>query len=213
MVNSVYKDSIREIPLANIVEIRSARKPDRLEDYPFDSSLPYMDIKALETANPKRYTVASDFIMSKRDLVMVKDGHRSGKVFRSQEEGIAASTLVILSPKQDNVLMDYLYCYLAYCYEDFQNRKRGATVGHLDMRYLKELLIPVPDMNIQIEVAEKYKRIEALVNEMKAKAFRLKELAAVMDDNKRLKSASVKLQQQVEMIQKAWLHQIFKRTI
>jgi restriction endonuclease S subunit len=151
--------------------------------------------------------------MSKRDLVMVKDGHRSGKVFRSQEEGIAASTLVILSPKQDNVLMDYLYCYLAYCYEDFQNRKRGATVGHLDMRYLKELLIPVPDMNIQIEVAEKYKRIEALVNEMKAKAFRLKELAAVMDDNKRLKSASVKLQQQVEMIQKAWLHQIFKRTI
>ncbi len=213
MVNSVYKDSIREIPLANIVEIRSARKPDRLEDYPFDSSLPYMDIKALETAKANRYTVASDFIMSKRDLVMVKDGHRSGKVFRSQEEGIAASTLVILSPKQDNVLMDYLYCYLAYCYEDFQNRKRGATVGHLDMRYLKELLIPVPDMNIQIEVAEKYQRIEALVNEMKAKAFRLKELAAVMDDNKRLKSASVKLQQQVEMIQKAWLHQIFKRTI
>lgn len=213
MVNSVYKDSIREIPLANLVEIRSARKPDRLEDYPFDSSLPYMDIKALETANPNRYTVASDFIMSKRDLVMVKDGHRSGKVFRSQEEGIAASTLVILSPKRDNVLMDYLYCYLAYCYEDFQNRKRGATVGHLDMRYLKELLIPVPDMNIQIEVAEKYQRIEALVNEMKAKTFRLKELAAVMDENKRLKSASVKLQQQVAMIQKAWLHQIFKRTI
>lgn len=210
MVDSVYKDSIREIPLANLVEIRSARKPDRLEDYPFDSSLPYIDIKALESATPIRYTEVSDYIMSKRDLVMVKDGYRSGKVFRSQEKGIAASTLVILSPKQDEVFMDYLYCYLAYCYEDFQNRKRGTTVGHLDMRYLKELLIPVPDMNKQREVAAKYQRIEMLVNETKAKALRLKELAM---DNKGLKSASENLQQQVEMMQKAWLHRIFDRAL
>ena len=212
MEDSVYKDSIREIPLDYLVEIRSARKPDRVEDYPFDSSLPYIDIKALETATPSRYTEVSDFIMSKRDLVMVKDGHRSGKVFRSQEEGIAASTLVILSPKQDDVLMDYLYCYLDYCYEDLQNRKRGAIISHLDMRYLKNLLVPVPEKSKQSGIAEKYQRIETLVNETKTKVLRLKELSVAMG-NKGLKTKCDNLHQQVEMMRKAWLHQIFGRAI
>ena len=210
MVDSIYKESIREIPLANLVWVRSARKPDRVEEYPFEGSVPYIDIKALETATPSRYAEGTGYVMSGSDLVMVKDGHRSGKVFHALK-GIAASTLVVLSLERSEMLPGYLYSYLAYRYEDFQNRKRGTTIAHLDLRYLKDLLIPVPDIDIQREVAEKYQRIETLVSETKAKALRLKELSAAME-NKDMKTASENLQQQVEMMQKAWLNRIFSRT-
>ena len=211
MVDNVYKESIREIPLSELVWVRSARRPERVEEYPFNGSVPYIDIKALETASPCRYTEASNFIMSKQDLVMVKDGHRSGKVFHGME-GVAASTFVILSQGSNEISIEYLYCYLAYRYDDFQNRKRGTAVGHLDLRYLKDLLIPLPDINKQREVAEKYQFIETLVNETKVKALRLKELATALD-NKSLKAASENLQMQVEMMHKAWLHQIFDRAL
>ena len=211
MVDNVYKELICEIPLAEVVWVRSARRPERVEEYPFNGSVPYIDIKALETASPCRYTEASNFIMSKQDLVIVKDGHRSGKVFHGME-GVAASTLIILSPGSNDISLDYLYCYLAYCYDDFQNRKRGTAVGHLDVRYLKDLLIPVPDIDIQREIAEKYQFIETLVNETKVKALRLKELATALD-NKSLKAASENLQMQVEMMHKAWLYQIFDRAL
>lgn len=211
MVDNVYKESIREIPLAELVWVRSARRPERVEEYPFNGSVPYIDIKALETASPCRYTEASNFIMSKQDLVMVKDGHRSGKVFHGKE-GVAASTFIILSQVSNDISLDYLYCYLAYCYDDFQNRKRGTAVGHLDVRYLKDLLIPVPDIDIQREIAEKYQHIEMLADETKLKALRLKELSTALD-NKGLKAASENLQQQVEMMKKAWLHQIFDRVL
>ena len=211
MVDNVYKKLICEIPLAEVVWVRSSRRPERVEEYPFNGSVPYIDIKALETASPCRYTEASNFIMSKQDLVMVKDGHRSGKVFHGME-GVAASTLIILSPGSNDISLDYLYCYLAYCYDDFQNRKRGTAVGHLDVRYLKDLLIPVPDIDIQREIAEKYQHIEMLADETKLKALRLKELSTALD-NKGLKAASENLQQQVEMMKKAWLHQIFDRVL
>ena len=211
MVDNVYKEPIREIPLSELVWVRSARRPERVEEYPFNGSVPYIDIKALETASPCRYTEASNFIMSKQDLVIVKDGHRSGKVFHGME-GVAASTLIILSPGSNDISLDYLYCYLAYCYDDFQNRKRGTAVGHLDVRYLKDLLIPVPDIDIQREIAEKYQHIEMLADETKLKALRLKELSTALD-NKGLKAASENLQQQVEMMKKAWLHQIFDRVL
>ena len=142
---------------------------------------------------------------------MVKDGHRSGKVFHGME-GVAASTFVILSQGSNEISIEYLYCYLAYRYDDFQNRKRGTAVGHLDLRYLKDLLIPLPDINKQREVAEKYQFIETLVNETKVKALRLKELATALD-NKSLKAASENLQMQVEMMHKAWLYQIFDRAL
>ena len=211
MVDNVYKESIREIPLSELVWVRSARRPERVEEYPFNGSVPYIDIKALETASPCRYTEASNFIMSKQDLVMVKDGHRSGKVFHGME-GVAASTLIILSPGSNDISLDYLYCHLAYRYDDLQKRKRGTAVGHLDLRYLKDLLIPVPDIDIQRDIAEKYQRIETLADETKSKALRLKELSTALD-NKGLKAASENLQQQVEMMKKAWLHQIFDRVL
>lgn len=211
MVDNVYKESIREIPLSELVWLRSARRPERVEEYPFKGSVPYIDIKALESATPSRYTEVSNFIMNKQDLVMVKDGHRSGKAFHGME-GVAASTLIILSQVSNDISLDYLYCYLTYRYDDLQKRKRGTAVGHLDLRYLRDLLIPVPEMDIQRDVAEKYQHIESLADETKLKALRLKELSTALD-NKGLKAASENLQQQVEMMKKAWLHQIFDRVL
>ena len=42
MVDNVYKESIREIPLSELVWLRSARRPERVEEYPFKGSVPYI---------------------------------------------------------------------------------------------------------------------------------------------------------------------------
>lgn len=195
--------------MTDIVSIRAARTPERVEDHPFDSSLPYVNIQALESKVPNQFTEQSNFIVGVNDLVIVKDGYRSGKVFTAID-GIAASTMAILSPRSDEVIKDYLYCYLTYCYDNFQNRLRGAAVAHLDMSYLRELSIPLPNEMIQKEIAEKYLRIESMLNEMKNKASRLSELSLKLG-NKELKSKCESLNQQMEMTKKAWLNQVFSR--
>ena len=209
MADSVYKNLIQEVPLSNLVEIRSARKPERVEDYRFDSSLPYVDIKMLESGVSNRFAEDNRFAFNSDDLIMVKDGYRSGKVFRTQEEGIAASTLVVLSLKQDYVLVDYLYCYLTYCYEHFQINIKGDFISHLDMNYLKQLKVPVPSLSKQKEIAEQYLKIESRAKDAMEKSLRLKDLSLKLK-SKELKEASEYLNKQVEMIQKSWLNQIFK---
>ena len=149
--------------------------------------------------------------MGENDLVIVKDGYRSGKVFYAQK-GIAASTLAVLSLKNDDVLTSYLYCYLSYRYDDFQKRIKGMAIGHLDMNYLKQMVIPVPDMATQQEVAHKFQRIEELTNELKQKAQRLKELSMEMS-RKDLKKKCDELNLQAEMTLKAWLNEVFKKPL
>ena len=211
MIDNVYKEAVYEVALADLVDIRLARKPERVEDHPFDSSLPYMNIEALETGALGRFAEGLGYVMDENDLVVVKDGSRSGKVFRAQE-GIAASTMAILSAKGKNVQMDYLYCYLNYCYDDFQSRLRGTTISHLDINYLRQLVIPLPDEARQKEIAEKYQRIEAMVNKLEEKLSRLIELSLELE-NSDLKKKCEKLNQQGELMQKAWLHQVFKRAV
>ena len=211
MIENIYKNNIREMRLVDLVNIRAARQPSRVENYPFDSSLPYMDIQALVSGNPERFAEKSGYIVGEEDILVVKDGYRSGRVFHAKE-GIAASTLTILSPKGDEVQMSYLYCYLSYCYDDFQNRKKGSAIWHLDMNYLRQLNVPIPDRTLQQIIAEKYHGLEILAAEIRKKALQLKELSGELD-NKKLKKQSESLNLQVEMTLKAWLYQIFKRTL
>ena len=211
MVENIYTAGVQEILLEDIVEIRSARRPKQVEEHPFDSSLPYVTIQLLEFGETEQYADLSGVEIGEKDLVIVKDGYRSGKVFYAKE-GIAVSTLAILKPQRNDVLTNYLYCYLSYCYDDFQKRLIGATIGHLDMNYLRHLIIPVPDMAKQKEVAEKYQRIESLTNELKNKTLQLKELAIRLD-SKGLKNKCDDLNLQVEMTLKSWLYQIFKKTV
>ena len=211
MVDNIYTVNIREMPLADLVEIRSARRPRRVEVRPLDSSSPYAPTTTLETGASGQYADKAGYVVGENDLVIVKDGYRSGKVFYAQE-GIAASTLAVLSLKNDDVLTSYLYCYLSSRYGAFQQRVKGAAIGHLDMNYLKQMVIPVPDMATQQEVADKFQRIEELTNELKQKAQRLKELSMEMS-RKDLKKKCDELNLQAEMTRKAWLNEVFKKPL
>lgn len=211
MVDNIYTVNIREIPLAELVEIRSARRPRRVEVRPFDSSLPYVTIKTLETGASGQYADKAGYVVGENDLVIVKDGYRSGKVFYAQE-GIAASTLAVLSLKKDDVLTSYLYCYLSYRYDDFQKQLKGAAIGHLDMSYLKQMVVPVPDMATQKEVALKFMRIGELTDELKRKTQRLKELSMEMS-RKDLKKKCDELNLKADMVMKSWLHEVFKKSV
>lgn len=207
MVDSIYKGTTHEYLLTDLVYIHSARRPKRVDDYPFKGSLPYVDIQTLETGVASKYVEGDDYVLDKNDLVVVKDGHRSGKVFHAQK-GVAASTFTILTPKNAEVQTGYLYCYLAYCYEDFQRRKRGTTISHLDMNYLKRLMVPLPDVAKQREIAEKYERLESLVKTLNDRTSRLMDLSQKLKDRE-LKEKCDMLTLQSEDMLRSWLHQVF----
>jgi len=211
MVDSIYKEYVLTVPLTDVVNIRAARRPERVENYAFDSSLPYVNIQTLELGTPEQFAEKSGFVIDKNDLVIVKDGARSGKVFYARE-GIAASTLAILSPKSDELVVAYLYCYLASCYDDFQSRLKGSTIAHLDMNYLRNLEVPIPDVRIQEEVAGKYQKLENLTNALSEKSLRLKELAIELGSGD-LKKKSEMLNEQVELMLKSWLHEVFNKAV
>lgn len=210
MVENIYNQDVQIYHLRDLVEIRSSRRSVRVDNYPFKDALPYMDIQTLESGIASKYAEKGGAIVNTGDLLMVKDGYSSGKVYRGKE-GIAGSTFTVLSPKSEDLREDYLYCYLTYCYDDFQKRKRGTTVGHLDMNYLKKLLVPLPNVRTQQEIAGKYQRIETLAAAIRDKALHLKELSVDLG-NKELKKKSEQLIIHVEMTTKAWLHQTFSRT-
>lgn len=211
MIDNIYKGVIQEVELENLVSIRIARKPGRVEAHPFDSSLPYMNIQTLELGEQNQYAEYSGYVIGKNDLVIVKDGHRSGKVFRGQE-GIAASTMAILSPKNEHIHIDYIYCYLIYCYEDFQSRLRGELIAHLDMNYLRQMRIPLPDVEKQRAIAVKYQHLETSANHMRDLASQLVDLSTKLANNE-LKKKGEALTLKVDMMLKAWLHQIFEKAV
>ena len=211
MIDNIYTASVQEMPLSDLVEIRSAKRPVRVEERPFDSSVPYVNIRTLETGASGQYADKTGLLVDENDLVIVKDGYRSGKVFYAKE-GIAASTLTVLRPKSGEVVSGYLYCYLSYRYDDFQKRLRGAAIGHLDMDYVRRMVIPVPDMATQKEVAARYQCIETLTSELKQKVLRLKELSVEMSQ-KDMKTMCDELNLQAELTLKSWLNEVFKKPV
>jgi len=209
MVWNVYESGAREVRLEDYIIIRAPRKAERIEDYPFDSSLPYLDLHALETGEVTKYAATSNAVVDESSLVIVKDGYRSGKVMRGQK-GVAGSTLAVLTPDTDELLPGYLYSYLTYRYDDLQGNSRGTTINHLNTAYLRHMMIPLPSRVTQEQVGEKYQRVEMLAKQLQQDALKLKEVATRLG-NKELQIMSEQLSGKAEQIMRAWLQQIFER--
>ena len=63
------------------------KKPKLLSELPFDNSIPYIDIKALEKDLIEQYAdIESSKSFSNNDIAVVWDGARCGWVAKAKEE-------------------------------------------------------------------------------------------------------------------------------
>lgn len=137
--------------------------------------IPYLDIEALERGKIKRY-VSEKANVDENDIIIVKDGARSGMVLHGTE-GRLGSTLMVLRIKDGiQVLSEYMYLFLLYLTEENGNFRKGSTIQHIDRSELLNSKILVPDLSTQNIICSEMTPYIDKVNIIKNTMFRLEDI-------------------------------------
>ena len=145
-------------PLKEVVTSTKGKKPKQLSELPFDNSIPYIDIKALEKDLIEQYAdVESSKSFSPNDIAVVWDGARCGWVSKSKE-GAIGSTICALTPK-NNIESNYLYYFLLEKYPIVNSKGRGVGIPHVDPTFFWDMEVPIPSPKEQKQIAEKLDKL------------------------------------------------------
>ena len=155
-MNDFLPDGWEEEEVDQLVTYKKGKKPQRLEVAPFDNSVPYLDIKALETSIVDQYAeIESSNLADENDLLVVWDGSRSGLISLGQT-GAIGSTIMSVRPILINKL--YFYYFLQSQYEVIQSQRKGVGIPHVDPTVFGKLILPIAPLSEQ-------QRIVAIVKE------------------------------------------------
>jgi type I restriction enzyme S subunit len=159
-INSVI---LKKIPqswylcdLESLLIARKGRKPDKLRDEEFENSIPYLDIRAIETGKIFQYAdKISSVVLTDQELIMVWDGSRSGWVGKGKY-GALGSTLVALRPVIINP--DYLFYFLQSQFRHINSHTKGSGIPHVDQDIFWKLPFPLAPIGEQERIVIKLQR-------------------------------------------------------
>ena len=162
-------------PLKEVVTSTKGKKPKQLSELPFDNSIPYIDIKALEKDLIEQYAdVESSKSFSPNDIAVVWDGARCGWVSKSKE-GAIGSTICALTPK-NNIESNYLYYFLLEKYSIVNSKGRGVGIPHVDPTFFWDMEVPIPSPKEQKQIAEKLDKLFDQIETIKEASNKIPEL-------------------------------------
>ncbi|MBQ2969351.1 MAG: restriction endonuclease subunit S [Bacteroidaceae bacterium] len=162
-------------PLKEVVTSTKGKKPKQLSELPFDNSIPYIDIKALEKDLIEQYAdVESSKSFSPNDIAVVWDGARCGWVSKSKE-GAIGSTICALTPK-NNIESNYLYYFLLSKYSLVNTKGRGVGIPHIDPTLFWNMEVPIPLPKEQKQISEKLNKLFGQIESTKKSTERIPEL-------------------------------------
>ena len=162
-------------PLKEVVTYTKGKKPKQLSELPFDNSIPYIDIKALEKDLIEQYAdVESSKSFSPNDIAVVWDGARCGWVSKSKE-GAIGSTICALTPK-NNIESNYLYYFLLEKYPIVNSKGRGVGIPHVDPTFFWDMEVPIPSPKEQKQIAEKLDKFFDQIEIIKEASNKIPEL-------------------------------------
>jgi type I restriction enzyme, S subunit len=160
--------------LSQIVEYKKGKKPKRLESEPFQDSLTYLDIRAIEkNVNEIFADPGSSSISDTNELVIVWDGARAGWVGLSRV-GAVGSTLMALRPKIDKL---FLYRFLQYQFDYLHSNHRGTGIPHVDPDILWNIDVPIPSLNEQQRIVSK---LNSLFEKLETNKKRLEKIPQIL---------------------------------
>lgn len=132
----------REEKLSLCVKSTKGKKPKILQESMSPGFTPYIDIKAFELGEIRKYgEISSSKLTTDKDILMVWDGARSGLVGRGFN-GAIGSTIVALQPT--NILKEYLYYFLSWKYDYINSNHKGTGIPHVDPDILWNIDVPLP---------------------------------------------------------------------
>lgn len=135
-----------------------------------------MDIETLEKGKISFYADSySTVVGSKDSIFIVVDGSRSGLAVLGVD-GAVGSTIMCLTPISVN--NKYLYFFIKFNYDYFNNNTIGSSIPHLDLNLFNTLEVPLPPIDeqnrivvaLEIKLAEhksQFKDAENEINKMR----------------------------------------------
>lgn len=178
------------IKLRYLVVARKGIKPQLLKSTPFENSIPYLDVVALESNQAKEYTFKELALTSSDgDILVVWDGSRSGYPFKGKF-GAIGSTLMQLTPVQLD--HEYLYYFLKLNY-DFVNRNSSGTgIPHVDADIFFDLSVPFIPLAGQKEIVADLNSKMVEFNLLKQKQNEIAKAALALNNSTTIDSLNIK---------------------
>ena len=150
-------DNWEVVPLKNVISLKKGKKPKDLGEKSKDRNIPYIDIKAFETGEIRKYSTDEKAVLCKEDDVLVVwDGSRSGLVGFGAK-GAVGSTIAKVDPS--GLYSKYLYYFLQSNFLYLNTNTRGVGIPHVDPGVFNNLEFPVAPF-------EQQKRIVAKIEEL-----------------------------------------------
>lgn len=149
--------SWESVSIEEVVFNQKGKKPKKLEVNHFENSFPYLDIKAFEHNEIRKYAdEESSNIVDENDIIIVWDGARSGWVAKGKK-GALGSTLAKLKPFL--VSQSYLYYFLSSNFLYINNNAKGTGIPHVDPLILWGINMPLPPLNEQNRIVAKIEEL------------------------------------------------------
>lgn len=162
------------MPLSEIADYRKGKKPKRIQDSPFDDSVPYLDIKGIEKGIFENHVDKdSSVLLDENQIVVVWDGARFGWVGKGRK-GALGSTLMMLTPRIDK---DYFFRFLQTQFSFIQSNPRGTGIPHVDPDIFWNIEVPVAPLPEQRRIVAK---LDALFEKIEANKKRLEKIPLIL---------------------------------
>ena len=155
---------IKELPenweivsLNNVISLKKGKKPKDLGEHSVDRNISYIDIKAFETGEIRKYCTDEKIVLCKEDDVLVVwDGSRSGLVGIGAK-GAVGSTIAKVDPR--GMYSKYLYYFLKSNYMYLNTNTRGVGIPHVDPGVFNNLQFPVAPLEQQKRIVSKIEEL------------------------------------------------------
>ncbi|MES2060013.1 MAG: restriction endonuclease subunit S [Patescibacteria group bacterium] len=141
--------------LGEICNVKKGKKPE-LYRKQSGGMLPYLGARFMRGSKDAEFALIEDrnsIAVSKKDLVIICDGSKSGDMF-SGFEGVLSSTMGKMEFDDSVIEPNYLKRFLDLNFDLFNGAKKGAAIPHLDFNMFKNLEIPLPPISEQKEIVK-----------------------------------------------------------
>ncbi|MBN1495370.1 MAG: restriction endonuclease subunit S [Spirochaetes bacterium] len=157
---------MKYLKLSEIITIEKGKK-NQVTDFPNEESVRLIQIDDLRADNNIRFTNEKNGArVNEDDLLIVWDGANAGTVGYGKK-GYIGSTIAALKIYNKNFNTEFLGKYLQSKFNYLQSNSTGATIPHVNRKFLEDIKIPIIQIEDQIRIANLLSRIEELIAKRK----------------------------------------------
>ncbi|MEM2006368.1 MAG: restriction endonuclease subunit S [Sulfolobales archaeon] len=162
--------------LSQLINYEKGKRPSKLfKERTSHHFVPYLKaeyLRGLESPEWCEPTDVNVLRVKKTDIIMIWDGSYSGEVFIGFE-GVLASTMIKIMPKESLVNDKYLYYWLKKHSRTLHSTTVGTGIPHVNKKIFENLLIPIPSLKEQKVIAEILYTVDEYIRMLGARLERL----------------------------------------